>query len=692
MEGYDISNITTNVNQLHHEVVGLATGLNNFAGNDSASRLNMVTSHLSQMTVISGAEPRRLYSGIEREYGKATFKAEMPVRGQVIDVITKYRGGIGHGSIDSRLNPVTHIIYQDLDAAEKGILKLDHLEVPTWHCIHQSYGYRYNISERLKALREYDFLAAGETFALSPNVCPATGDYKFGRETKIAYMSVPGIIEDGYVVRKGLLKELSFKAYGKLMFGWGKNKYPLNIYGDEENYKPFPDVGDVVREDGLVYASREYDPVNAGIEMSARNLRRVDTMSDKTIYGPPGAKIIDVTIMRNEKTLDLTPAEMNAQAQKYLNAQHGMSNRVIKTIDDFKRKYRGTPVTLGDTLHLLKADALIDVMPKYKNVNKAFRANIIDDWTVMITYEKEEIPTVGYKITGLHGDKGVICAVWNDEDMPVDQHGTVVDIIKDGDSTIKRMNSGAVYEHYNGASLDEADRKVRYMAANGSSMLEVYDWLLGYYEASSPYYYQLVSYQNQDDISRSKHAQWIHDNGISVFLPPNSPTIGIDQIRNLEAYLPVQFGKLKYRGRSGNMVTTVSDIMIGAAVTIVLEKTGSIWSAVSSAKRQHFGFLTKLTNSNKLSLPWREAPTRFTGEAEVRLMMAYSNPRTVADILAIQNDPNAMRSLIRNRYNADKPTAIRRAVEWDEVGRGNHRAVNYVTNILACGGIEYGRD
>lgn len=690
MEGYNISNIMTNENQLHHEVVGLAIGLNNFAACDSASRLYMEANHLSQMVVINGAQFRRLYTGIEREYGRATFKAKLPCKAQPIDVIHKFQGGIGQGAIPAQHNPVSYLLYQDLDAAEQGKMILNVLEIPRWHFIHQSYGFRYNVSDSLKRLKSSDVIAKDTVFAQSPNICPETEDYKFGRETTVAYMSVPGIIEDGYIMRAGLAQELKFKAYGKVMFGWGKKVYPLNIYGDDVNYKPFPDVGDVIREDGLLFASRVYDPINAGVEMSAKNLRRVDVQSDKTIYIPPGAKIVDVKIMRNGRAMELVPDVMNEQASKYYNAQQTMANRIKTVCDDFTKQHRNT--ILGDNLYSLKLDSLIELGEYKKNASKTFRANLIDDWTVIVTYEKEEVPTVGYKITGLHGDKGVICDVWPDDEMPVDKHGTVVDIIKDGDSTIKRMNSGAPYEHYNGASLDEADRRIRKMASEQVPPLEIYAWLLEYYLASSPYHHELINNLKNTEALKIDHVNYVLEKGISVFLPPNSPTIGIDQIRNLEAVAPVDVGPVRYRGRSGRWVTTKSDIMVGSAITIVLEKTGSIWAAVSSARRQHFGFLTKLTNSNKLSLPWRETPSKFTGESEVRLLNAYSDARTVADLLILQNDPNAMRTLIRNRISAPKPTAMPKSVDWDVVGRKGHRGVNHVCNMLACAGIEYGRD
>ncbi|MDR8345632.1 hypothetical protein FPK41_22075, partial [Acinetobacter baumannii] len=44
-------------------------------------------------------------------------------------------------------------------------------------------------------------------------------------------------------------------------------------------------------------------------------------------------------------------------------------------------------------------------------VNKTYRRQPLDDWRVEITIEFETQPTDGAKLSGFHGNKGVICQV-----------------------------------------------------------------------------------------------------------------------------------------------------------------------------------------------------------------------------------------------------------------------------------------
>lgn len=151
-------------------------------------------------------------------------------------------------------------------------------------------------------------------------------------------------------------------------------------------------------------------------------------------------------------------------------------------------------------------------------------------------------------------------------------------------------------------------------------------------------------------------------------------------------------GPVTYRGRSGNIVTTVANILIGSMYVVLLEKTGSDWAAVSSAKRQHFGLLAKLTNADKYSLPWREQPTRLLAEAEVRLLTAIVGSDITADLLEIPNSPTASKAIVRALLEANKPTSIKQVLDRKKVPRGGSRSIGFVKHMLECAGFEFSNE
>ncbi|MFO5979505.1 hypothetical protein ACLBSL_33005, partial [Klebsiella pneumoniae] len=81
----------------------------------------------------------------------------------------------------------------------------------------------------------------------------------------------------------------------------GRKAFFLNMYGDDKVYKPFPDIGDVIRPDGVIFAIRDHDDDLAPAEMTPRALRTLDRTFDRAVIGTPGAKVIGIDIWRGER-------------------------------------------------------------------------------------------------------------------------------------------------------------------------------------------------------------------------------------------------------------------------------------------------------------------------------------------------------------------------------------------------------
>lgn len=396
-------------NQLSVEYLGCATDLSQTILNDSASRQTMMSGHVSQMLVFAGATPRRFKAGTEPEYAKTTFNIPMPVDARVVKVIHKYPNGIGAGSF--KFNPETIVIYEDLEAKLRGVYRLGMVSIVGYHCKHQAFGFKYRMKEAIKRLAPGEFIPKDTVFAESPNVMP-NGDYAYGIEANVAFMSVPQIIEDGFVVSESFAKRLTTTAISSRMAGWGSDYYPLNLYGDEHNYKPFPDIGDRIRPDGLLFALREYDPLLAVCDMTPKALMDYDDVYDKLTFGKPGALVTDVVVWRdlmpNRKPHKKTPVGMDAQTLRYAKATSTFFATILKTWKDYQQQHRNQHVECTEPLHRLLVDCQSDDPSITKQaVSRTYRTNPLDDWTVEIKFVRDVVPTVGFKITDLHGGKGV---------------------------------------------------------------------------------------------------------------------------------------------------------------------------------------------------------------------------------------------------------------------------------------------
>ncbi len=691
------------VNELSPDLLSTAA-FNIKPGAVSGSRLQMAGTQLTQMVVIKGATPRRIVTGVEREYGKYTFKVKMPVDAIVIDVIPKYHETVGQNAITS--NPMSIVIYENVDTREICIL-----EIPQYHIKHQYLGFRYAHKRTLGMLSKGATIPKGTVFADSPAI-DDNGDYRFGVEANVAFMTIPGVIEDGFVISESFAKKLTATGYETLDASWGKRYYPLNIYGDDTHYKPFPDIGERVRPDGLLFALREYDELLDPVQMTPAALRRVDTF-DKTVYTKANAKVVDIVTRYDPKgSVPETPTGMEDQTRRYHTALLAFYNRLLAVEEKLRKeaRHRKTTLNISTAFSRLLVEALTYRMEQSKvKATRIVRRQPLNEWRVDITVEYDIEATQAMKITDLHGGKGVVVAVWPDENCPVDKHGTRADIIADPGATMNRTNYARLYEHYINATSDQLHREITEALAHDRSdaaYQRCFDRLLRYYEILSPRKHSTITSSRYKQTPR-QHVDSIlpHRNNLRIFLPTDNEVDMMEAISQLSSEFPIDFGPVSYIGASGNRITTIEDVMIASMYIIMLEKTGSDWSAVSSGTLQQHGILSKLTQHDKHSRGGRANPTRTVGEDETRLLLAatsnnYSaqklvpkygptaaDGQAVVEMMDLSNNPAVHQEGVRQILKAESPTRIQTLIDRNKFPLGGNRALRLITHHLEIAGM-----
>lgn len=279
--------------------------------------------------------------------------------------------------------------------------------------------------------------------------------------------------------------------------------------------------------------------------------------------------------------------------------------------------------------------------------------------------------------------------------MPVDANGNRAEIIMEGDSTIKRMNIGRMYEQYTNATSRMVTERIRewMQNPNNDNITAAWNYLIGYYHIVSPRMYDMVTskwfgktpQEHLDYIVKSGNGP--HD-GVSLYIPTDNPADQVVMIKRLVERYPIQITPVTYRGRSGNIVTTVSPILVGSLYILLLEKTGTDWSGVASSKLQHFGLPAKLSKFDKHSKPGRETPVRILGETEVRLLAAAVGGDVTSELLEMSNNPLAHKNVVANIMRADAVGNIDRVLNRHDVPAGGSRSLLYTNHSLQCAGIE----
>lgn len=688
-------------NQLSQKLTTVL-GLTSFDPYNSASRKQMFSSHISQALVISGATEKSIQSGMEQEYGKYTFSKTIPVNADIIRVIPRYRQTIDADTI--KHNPETLVIYEDAETKEIGCISL-----VDFHSNHPYFGFAFKNTPDRNKVRVGASIPAGTILQGSPSI-NKQGNYMYGRECNVALMSVPGVAEDGIVVSRDLLSKFSFKTYERRVVEWGSKAYPLNMYGDDKVYKPHPDIGELVRPDGVLMALRGYDEDFEAVEISINATQHLDNVFDRATYTTSGGRVIDIRPLHDsESSVPTTPVGMEGQAMKYDEATRRYYREIIAEYDIFRRNY-GDGLRLSKEFHALVEQAYSVIGLKASGnqetsdrVTKTYRGIPLDDWRMEFVIEYDITPNIGFKLTDQYGGKGVICHIAEPDEMPVDSAGNRADLIMDPNARFARQNLGGLYELYLNASKRDLFVEVKNLLGikpqpgpinpdylkNHPNFEAVKAKLLRWYQIAIPHVYQWFIDGTYSKPFENHLKEIIEEDVIRIHYPPDNQAYGPDMIATLETEFPSVYGPVSYVGNSGLRRTTKNPVRIGSMYIIILEKTGDDWTAVSSGKFQNFGVLAPITSRDKYTSPTRNQAIRAFGDAEVRILLSTIGPLATAEILDRNNNIPTHRSIVRSVLMADKPTNIKKAVDRDEIPLGNARPLQLVKHLALCGGWKF---
>jgi len=202
-----------------------------------AGRVTMFCNNIVQSVVLTHGDIPKVFTRFENQVGNVSsgfFKTEEDL--EVVNIIEK----------DSEN---TIIIAKNND----GVHQL--IEVNSCFHITENYGYILDKNEDLEDLEIGDILPSG-FLVYSATSYDEFLNLKYGKNLQTVYFAMDGqTYEDGIVISESAAKKLSHTYVSEITVSINTNNILINLYGDKENYKPFPDVGEEI-QDGLLCARR----------------------------------------------------------------------------------------------------------------------------------------------------------------------------------------------------------------------------------------------------------------------------------------------------------------------------------------------------------------------------------------------------------------------------------------------------
>lgn len=676
--------------------------LNPFINQISGSRATMLSQHASQIVTLVNAEEKIIQSGLDHQFGATTFSVKIEADCEVIGIIQRY------AMITEEHIPEILLIVRNLDDG-----MFDYYSIPNYHLLSQVFGFEYKLNQNeIETLFIGKVLEEGTILADSPSVKKNSG-YGFGINNKIALMTLPEVAEDGVIISESAANRLAHTIYETRTVKFGSDKFLLNMYGDDKEYKGFPELGEYVNEDSILAALRSHNDVLASSLTSVTDLQQFDNNFDETIYvRGPGGKVkigdkeydtgivVDIKCYHNTKAKsqnDVYPYTLG-NIDKYTN---GLKSFYRDIWDQYRtriniEKYRSLSpdrnVLLSPRYSRLLQQAMVLGEVENKKIQLTQRDIPLDVYTMEFTIKYTSAVKVGNKISCLHGGKGVIVEIRPDHLMPKDVDGKPVDIVMDPTSIISRMNIGRLSEIYISASSRVARRKVLDLLDQDKKK-EAWDTIVRYLSILDTE--QHVYYSNATDVEKEEIFEEIRKEELYIFYRVSSPKPAIMVIRDLERS---EFKPVKEKiiiNNNGVETYTKNPVLIGVLYNILLNKTPEeALSVTSDPWVNHFQLPTSPPPSMKHNLPFKNSSVRFMGETETRLFLAYGGAELLAELKDRANNPETFKNIYKNLLNVDTPGFTENIVTREEAEFGQDVALILYRTILNAAGydLEYVED
>lgn len=669
-----LDNLTSDLRQ-----IGFPSSICPFAQHTSSSRLEMFSRHIKQALVVNKPEFPYIFTGYETETGRYTYnESERDYDAEVLAVIPKYN------IHDIRGNSKFTIILKRDDGA------IDYVDVERYTAGSDGFGYE----NKVMIPQPNTYLGKDDT--LQESYAHHGDQYMLGTNCNVAYMTMPETIEDAMMISETAAEKLSSVEISKKSISVAANMHPINIYGDDFDFKFIPDIGDTVGDDGVLCAFRKLDNELFSAMANPEALKTPQPQHDRIYYVPPNAQIIDLNFyLARPKSTKPFPQSIYGQVEKYREGIKIYWQRILdvyrvqsKQGAQFTSKFRTLAASAMQRLSI--EGVRVPEVPYKTQLQYAFKRNeIVRYLQIDVTYIAKRHVDIGAKITDRYGAKGIVCRILKDQHMPTDEQGFRADLVVDPASVIKRMNEGQLYEQAINRTSEFVRRRLQQEYAESPTHAAY--TLLKYYADINPAYANKIKAIKNTPKKLEDHVRHVITQGLYLNIPPLLETMTPDLYPKLEAWgyveSPVTFTPYDNNNQPMGTFTTHKPVCIGAKYIYGLCKEPNPSSPGVAHVSQH-GIPIKPPKSDKGTSPIRQSPLKL-GVDEFRLAIMSVDADAFMRFSSLQaNSPVGVCRAVETLLSANHPTQINRMPISREELIATNGPVSLLHTIMRTLGIE----
>lgn len=571
----------------------------------SSSRMIMIGNQLRQYLVLcpkdestrQATEKPRVFTNYENvigEYSDYNIRAESDY--EVTNIIKKF------SKFDTDAQPYLMFL-RDKNTGEYSVFERKDVED-----LPEKYGFQYDNSG-IDKFQIGDTIPQGEPL-MRPTSFDPYGNWGYGKNVTFMYAIDDDTIEDAVKVSKSLSEELCSTEVETVRITLSENNFFLNMYGDDESYKCFPDVGETVK-DGKLCVKRLIRKSQILFDMTNSNTRR--KMSGDVAYYINGT-VVDVDIYSNKKREEIPDTSFNKQVLEYLD----MSTEYWTEVRDYTQKLIDSGAVVSTKIRSLnkRSKELLDPDTVIKD-NKSTFSNIV----MYIQVKRKLGLSLGQKVAGRHGNKGVISKIVPDHEMPhVVETGERVDIVFNTLGIIGRLNIFQMFEQAITFIMDQQLIKIK----SCDSIKDKEYYLFRLLEIFNKEYHDWAVQDYRETCKTKKdkkeYFEILEKEGIYMHIPPywSNDDYPYECIKRCYEEFPwIQpYTIAVYDDISEQWVPVINKQIIGSMYIMKLKQSSKKgFIARSTGTVSTFGVPCKSDNAKKHLLPFSQQPIRH-GEQE----------------------------------------------------------------------------
>ena len=534
-----------------NDIFGM-TGLTRI-GYISGNRGIMTTGHLKQAMTPINPEFPKVFTENENMVGKNSTGIKKARRNwRVIDKVYKFEEG----------NHLYTLIVKDEETGYYDVIQKQLVEDLT-----EKFGFRYN-TEDLDKIQVGDLIPKDSVLYKSTSY-DEFNNYRFGVNATFCYTSDVRTTEDAILVSESFADKFRCVEVETIKVSVNDNDILLNLYGDENNYKCFPDIGEYIN-DAIICATRRIRNEQIFYDFKETNLRKINFSDDVLcIEHGYGGKIIDIKVYSNKPLEEMELNEYHAQVNKYFINEQRYYKELIEATEDIVLENKEHSRNFNYVYKKSK-DITDDNVKWCEQQGKKPYNNMIIEFTV----EREVPLKKGSKITGLFGNKGVISEIVPDDKMPVLSNGKVVDVLFNCLGVINRLNSFQLFEQSINFIMNRTIDRIKTLETNDQRAALVFTMIKHFNTRQATEMGEMYSKLSVE--GKEEFIQDVYDKGIYVHIPPfwhERPLFDvINEIYDTYEWLTPYKAYIKKNGRYRPIM---NDLIVGEMYIIRLKQTAS---------------------------------------------------------------------------------------------------------------------